>query len=218
MKKYLINNNSDTLLLVFAGWGADEYAFEHLKSDFDVLILYDYSDLNLDFDFSKYKNFNLVGYSAGVFAASVLNFDLEFDKKIAFSGNPYLFDEYLGLSKQVQEVLYNVTEENADDFVRNYLVKTDEEYKNFHPSKRSVESCRTEFDKLREIYKTNKHKIKDIYDVAYIGEYDPVFSVSAQKEFYKNKLNIVKNARHNMFYRIKNFSQMLKYQEFKILT
>lgn len=211
MKKYLINNNSETLQMVFAGWGADEYAFEHLKSNFDVLILYDYSDLELDFNFSKYKNFNLVGYSAGVFAASVLDFDFKFDKKIAFSGNPYLFDEHFGLSKEIQEVLYNVNEENADFFARNYLVKTDEEYKNFHPSKRSTESCRTEFENLREIYKANKQKIKDIYDLAYIGEYDPVFSVSAQKEFYKNRLTIVKNARHNMFYRINSFGQMLNF-------
>ena len=211
MKKYLINNNSETLQMVFAGWGADEYAFEHLKSNFDVLILYDYSDLELDFNFSKYKNFNLVGYSAGVFAASVLDFDFKFDKKIAFSGNPYLFDEHFGLSKEIQEVLYNVNEENADYFARNYLVKTDEEYKNFHPSKRSIESCRTEFEKLKKLYRTNKQKIKDIYDLAYIGEYDPVFSVSAQKEFYKNRLTIVKNARHNMFYRINSFGQMLNF-------
>ena len=59
MKKYLINKNSDTLLIVFAGWGADEYAFEHLKADFDVLILYDYLDLSLDFDFSKYNFFSV---------------------------------------------------------------------------------------------------------------------------------------------------------------
>ena len=78
MKKYLIDKNSDTLLLLFAGWGSDEYAFEHLKADFDVLILYGYSNLSLDFDFSKYKKFYLIGHSAGVFIASVLNFDFKF--------------------------------------------------------------------------------------------------------------------------------------------
>ena len=41
MKKYHIKNNSDTLLIFFAGWGADEYAFQHLTSVSDVLILYD---------------------------------------------------------------------------------------------------------------------------------------------------------------------------------
>ena len=208
MKKYLIDKNSETLLLLFAGWGSDEYAFEHLRADFDVLILYDYTDLSLDFDFSKYKKFNLIGHSAGVFVASVLKFDLEFDKKIAYSGNPYLFDEKLGLSKKTQEILCNITEENANDFAKNYLIKTEEEYERFRPSRRTIESCMAEFEDLKIIYRENWHKIKDIYDSAYIGEDDKIFDISAQKEFYKNRLHIVKNARHNMFYRVVNFSQM----------
>lgn len=174
MKKCLINNNSNTLLVLFAGWGAYEYAFEHLKADFDVLILYDYLDLNLNFDFSKYKNFNLIGYLAGVFIASVLNFDFNFDKKIAISGNPYLFDERLGLSKEIQRVLCSITEETAEDFAKNYLIKTEKEYKNFHPSRRSIESCIAEFKKLKELYQANRQKIRDIYD----------FSIHRGRRFY----------------------------------
>lgn len=66
MKQYLINNISDSLLIFFTGWGCDEYEFKHLKSSSDVLVLYDYSDLDLNFDFSKYKNFDLIAFSAGV--------------------------------------------------------------------------------------------------------------------------------------------------------
>ena len=163
----------------------------------------------MDFDFSKYKTFYLISHSAGVFAASVLNFDLKFNKKIAISGNPYLFDEYFGLSKEIQDKFCNITEENATEFARNYLVKTDEEYKNFRPSKRSMESCMAEFEKLKENYKENFDKIKDIYDLAYIGGNDLIFNVQAQKEFYNERLHIVKNARHNMFYRLKSFEQIL---------
>lgn len=46
MNKYLIDNNSNTLLMFFSGWGSDENVFKHLKSDIDVLILYDYSNLD----------------------------------------------------------------------------------------------------------------------------------------------------------------------------
>ena len=60
-----------------------------------------------------------------------MTINFEINKKIAISGNPYLFDEYFGLSKHIQNILYNITEENADDFARNYLVKTDEEWANF---------------------------------------------------------------------------------------
>lgn len=45
--------------------------------------------------------------------------------------------------------------------------------------------------------------------LAYIGEEDSIFNVSAQEKFYKDRLHIIKNARHNMFYRINNFQQIL---------
>ena len=203
MNKYLINKNSDTLLLFFAGWGCDEYEFEHLEADSDVLILYDYTDLNLDFDFSNYKKINLIAFSAGVFIASIMKFNFESDKKIAIDGNPYIFDEYFGISKNMQDILYNITEENAEDFAKNYLVKTDEEWQNFHPSKRTLGSCRIEFNSLKKIYNDNKQNIKDIYDFVLVGEEDSIFDVNAQKEFYGKRLKVIKNARHNLFFRIK---------------
>ena len=202
MKKHFIDNNSDTLLIFFSGWGCDEHEFAHLKASSDILILYNYSDMNLDFDFSKYKKINLLAFSAGVFAASIMNFEFEIDKKIAISGNPYLFDEKLGLSEKIQNVLYNVTEETADDFARNYLVKTDEEWKRFQNSNRTPESCREEFDSLKQIYKSQKSKIQDIYDIAYFGEYDTIFNISEQEKFYKNRIHVLKNASHNLFFRI----------------
>ena len=209
MNKYFVNNNSDSLLIFFSGWGCDEYEFEHLNSQSDILILYNYLDLNLDFDFSKYKKFNLLAFSAGVFIASILDFDFEIDKKLAISGNPYLFDEHFGLSSKIQGMLYNITEENAEDFARNYLVKTKEEWENFHPSRRTLDSCQKEFDALKEIYIEQKSNIKDIYDRALAGEEDLLFDLSAQKEFYKEKLIVVKNSRHNPFFRIKNYEQIL---------
>ena len=129
MKQFLINKNSEKLLIFFTGWGCDESEFEHLKANSDVLLLYDYSNLSLDFDFSKYKNIDLIAFSAGVFVASIMNFNFKINNKIAISGNPFLFDEKLGLSKEIQDILYNITEKNADDFARNYLVKTDEEWR-----------------------------------------------------------------------------------------
>ena len=211
MKKYFYNNNSDTLIIFFTGWGCDEYEFGHLGSDSDVLLLFDYADLNLDFDFSKYKHFNLLAFSAGVFVASIYDFDFKIDKKVALSGNPYLFDERLGLSSKIQTVLQNITEESADDFARNYLVKTDAEWQKFHHSKRTIESCRMEFNSLKQIYCENKHIIRDIYDFAFIGEEDKIFDVSEQKKFYETRLQIVKNARHSLFFRIDKYEEIFNH-------
>ncbi len=211
MKKYLINNNSDKLLIFFTGWGCDEYEFEHLESESDVLLLYDYTDLILDFDFSKYKHFDLIAFSAGVFASSIIKFDFKIDRRAAISGNPYLFDEKFGLSKEIQDILYNITEKNADDFARNYLVKTDEEWKKFHHSKRTLESCKAEFKCLKELYFANKHNINDTFDFALIGGNDKIFAPSTQKEFYGKRLYIIENARHSLFFRIDKYEQLFDF-------
>ena len=211
MKKFLIDKNSDNLLIFFTGWGCDEYEFEHLESNSDVLLLYDYSDLNLDFDFSKYKKFDLIAFSAGVFIASIINFGFKINKNIAISGNPYLFDEKLGLSKKIQNVMCNITEKNADDFAKNYLIKTEEEWKIFHHSKRSIESCRAEFDNLKKLYITNLSNIKNIYNQAIIGSDDKIFNVSIQKNFYGKNLKIIKNARHSIFFKINRYEQIFDF-------
>lgn len=208
MKKYFKSKNSDRLLLFFAGWACDEYEFEHLETDSDLLIVYDYSDFTLNFDFSKYKEINLLAFSAGVFAASIYDFNFKINTKIAMNGNPFIFDEHFGLSKDIQELLYNQNEETADEFARNYLVKTDEEYKNFHPSRRTVKSCRDEFDNLRKLYKENKDKITNIYDYAIVGKDDEIFKAEAQKEFYKDKVRVIDNARHNLFFRIEKYEDI----------
>ncbi len=209
MRNYLINNNSDKLLIFFTGWGCDESEFEHLKSTSDVLFLFDYYDLNIDFDFAGYNEYNLIAFSAGVFIASILNFNIELRRRIAISGNPYLFDEHFGLSLKTQNTLYNITEKNADDFAINYLIKTEEEKKIFHHSKRTIESCQKEFESLQRIYKTHKEEIKDIYNYALFGGDDKIFNLTVQKEFYKSRLHIIKNARHNLFFRINSFDKII---------
>lgn len=209
MKHHFINNNSNKLLLFFTGWGCDEFCFEHLKSKSDILLFYDYQTLDFDFDFKNYDEINLIAYSAGVFVASVLDFDFKINKKIAISGNPNLFDEYFGISKDKQDLLYNITLETADDFLKNYLIKTEEEYKNFHPAQRTIESCKMEFNSLKKIYSTHKKFIKNIYDTVYMGEFDTIFNFKAQTEYYKDKVKIIKNARHNPFFKIKNYEDIL---------
>ncbi|MCR4819964.1 MAG: DUF452 family protein [Elusimicrobiales bacterium] len=209
MKHFLMDNGSDSLLLFFSGWGCDEHEFEHLKSGSDVLILYDYNNLRLEFDFSGYREINLLAFSAGVFAAAASDIKNISGRKTALSGNPYLFDGHFGLSQEIQEMLCGINEENAADFAKNYLVKTDEELAAFHNSGRTIESCRAEFESLKRLYSERKNSIKDIFDSALIGGDDRIFNIEAQKEFYGSRLRIVPNARHSIFFRIKSFDEII---------
>ena len=109
MQYFFQNHNSSDLIIFFAGWGCDYNQFENLHDQKDVLILYDYQNLELSFDFNIYKNIDIIAYSAGVFVSCLL-----FDKipnirrKIALCGNPYLFDDVLGINEQKLEILKNI--------------------------------------------------------------------------------------------------------------
>lgn len=208
MRQFFIDNHSDNLILFFTGWGCDEHEFKHICSSCDVLILYDYQELNFNFDFSKYNEINMLSFSAGVFIGSLFRHDFKINKKVAISGNPYLFDEDLGLSKEVVNLLKNVDETNCDDFAQNYLIMTEEEAKLFNGGKRTIESCRKELDFLEKLYKSEKQKIKDDYDIALISDSDKIFNPMSQQNYYGKRCKIVKNARHNIFFRIKNYSEI----------
>ena len=94
------------------------------------------------------------------------------------------------------------------DLMRSERDKTDEEWKKFHHSKRTIESCKEEFNALKNFYKKEKENIRNIYTSALIGEEDKIFNVKAQKEFYGKKLNIIKNARHNLFFKIEKYEEI----------
>ena len=156
MQSFLKNNQSQNLILFFSGWGCDENQFVNLNDTNDnVLILFDYQDLNLNFDFSPYKTIDLIAYSAGVFVASILQKSLPpLRQKIAVNGNPYLFDEKFGLSSQTVNVFKSITLDNYLDFRRRYMVISQEEYEKYNElqSLRTLESCQLELEALQKFY------------------------------------------------------------------
>ncbi|MBO6289033.1 MAG: DUF452 family protein [Alphaproteobacteria bacterium] len=212
MQYFYINNNSVDLIVFFAGWGCDENQFTNLQDHKDILILYNYQNLELDFDFSKYENIYVLAYSAGVFVASILANNIpNVRQKVALCGNPYLFDEILGLSAEIVQIFREITLDNYLEFRRKYMVFSDEEYVKYNQlqSIRSIESCQNELDALQRLYLQNKKHINPMFDKAIVAENDLIFNLSAQKNFYKDKLFIVPSARHHIFFKFKSFEEML---------
>lgn len=212
MQYFYQNKNSSDLIVFFAGWGCDYNQFVNLHDKIDVLILYDYQNLKLDFDFRKYHNIYIIAYSAGIFVSCLVSDKIpNVRKKIALCGNPYLFDNILGINAQKLEILKNINLDNYLEFRRNYMVYSDEEYKKYNElqSLRSIESCANELTYLQKLYNEYKDTIEPKFDKAYAAENDLLFNVDAQKDFYKDKLNIIKNARHHIFFRFNSFEEML---------
>ncbi len=212
MQYFFQNHNSSELIVFFAGWGCDYNQFVNLHDTSDVLILYDYQDLELNFDFNKYANIYLLAYSAGVFVSCLLSDKIpDVRKKIAVCGNPYLFDKKLGISPTHLQVLQNISLDNYLDFRRKYMVFSDNEYARYNElqSLRSLESCQSELAYLQQLYFEYKDKIVPCFDKAIVAADDLLFNLNAQKDFYKEKLSIIPNARHHIFFRFNSFEELL---------
>jgi len=214
MQYFYQNHNSQNLIVFFAGWGCDYNQFTNLHDEKDILILYDYQSLELDFNFTKYINIDVIAYSAGVFIASVLQNKIpNIRKSIAVCGNPYLFDETLGISSEIMQVFKSITLDNYLDFRKKYMVFSEEEYILYNKleSLRSIESCENELECLQKLYAMHKEQINPDFDKAIMAENDFIFNLEAQKKFYKDKLRIIKNARHHIFFKFNSFEEILTY-------
>ena len=212
MQYFYQNHNSSDLIIFFAGWGCDYNQFTNLHDKKDILTLYDYQNMELDFDFSRYNNIDIIAYSAGVFVSCIVSDKLKnIRKKIALCGNPYLFDEVLGISESNIQILKNINLDNYLEFRKKYMVSTKEEYKKYNElqSLRSIESCQSELIYLQKIYKENQNKITPEFTKAIVAEDDLLFKVETQKDFYKDKLTVIKNAKHHIFFRFKSFEEMI---------
>ena len=218
MQTKLIKNNSDRLIVFLTGWGCDDNQFGFMSvSGYDVLICYDYSSLELDFDFSKYKKFYLITFSAGVFVAGIIKNKLpKFEKSVAINGNPLSYDEYFGLRKEIVRIFMGVTKENALDFRRKYLVYDEKEYVLFNKNQsyRTFESCQEELASL-VAYVKNNEIFK--FDIAVISMNDKIFNPSHQLEYWNNKefqpnckVVELENSAHFPFFSLNDYSKIIE--------
>ncbi len=123
-----------------------------------------------------------------------------------------MFDEIKGLSAATIDVFNSITLDNYLDFRRKYMVQTDEEYVKYNQlqSLRSIESCQSELAALQKMYAEHKAEIKeDFFDAALAAENDILFNIEQQKSFYKDKLAIIPNAKHHVFFRYNSFTDIL---------
>lgn len=119
-------NNSDKLIIFFNGWSLDENIVNHLTSDeFDVLIFYDYSDLEISQEAIKkinsYKEINVIAWSFGVWACgNVINNFNNLKNVIAINGTLIPIDNNLGIPEKIFNLtLTHLSEENYVRFFKN---------------------------------------------------------------------------------------------------
>ncbi|MDO5651578.1 MAG: DUF452 family protein [Moraxella sp.] len=115
------NHDNSALIVYFAGWGTSPELVRHwqLPSDTDVLLCWDYRNLTLDFDFTRYQSLYLVAWSMGVWAAEQCVADLSFVRAVAINGTPLLIHDDLAIVQAVFEgTLHGFDEQTRTKFER----------------------------------------------------------------------------------------------------
>lgn len=203
MKTHLINNaNSKDLMIFLLGWGMDYLPMVPVVGERNVLFVYDYTDLKLEFDFSKYKKFTLAAFSCGVFMAPFLKEKLPtVSKATAFSGVFELFNPEFGLTPEVISVFKGITLDNYMDFRRDYLLDTQSELEKFnkHAPLRTIESSLAELDALERYDKTFP-KTGYPFSRVFIGKNDRIIPAKNQEKAWKDLKPEIVEGGHFLFY------------------
>lgn len=194
MKIYLQNNNSDKLILFFCGWGMDENPFSILKSNCDILYVYDYTTPEFPyFDFSKYKNISLLAFSYGVYASAIAYLpDIRIEKSVAVNGTLIPVDDKYGVPLRQFELTEKMDSQSVVKFRERLFggEKAKEHFDIFEKNlpQRSAQSCTEELIGMKKYVPTFPTPSKN-FDKVYISKYDRCVPTRNQLNFWKNLKN-----------------------------
>ena len=210
---WLNKQNNDRLIIFFTGWSFDYKPFEFIKCEnFDVLMVYDYNDFEIPV-IPEYKEYFLISWSMGVYAAYILKDKLpKFSKKIAINGTPYPVDDEYGIpAKPFLLTLRHAKQGLEEKFYQNIFAKT-EEYNRYISTavERSIENRVTELNSLYEKIKNTRLSYDKYYDKALISTNDKIIPTQNQINFWKNNAVIeMLEAGHFPYYNFKSWNEIL---------
>lgn len=222
MKSYWLNNkNNKKLIVIFLGWSFDENPVKFLDcTDYDVLVIYDYNNLNIPQELKNLKTYNekiLISWSMGVFTAYLMK-DLfkDFNYKLALNGTVTPVDDNYGIPIK----LFELTLKHAatglglgGKFYKN-VFQTEEEFQKYQetPVKRSVENRVSELENLYNLIKTTNIKYEKFYDKAIVCEFDKIIPPKNQLASHKtNDISVITLPYgHGPLYNFKSWDEIIK--------
>ena len=202
---WLKKTGSDKLIIFFNGWGMDDFIVSHLDcEDYDVLVLYDYNNLDINFDIEQYKEKHVVAWSMGVLVSTLIDIK-DIKTRTAVCGTPYPIHNAYGIPERI----YNLTIKNFDEktsqkfMERMFTEKPDIE--NF--SSRSTESKKSELVKMLE-YKPAKDFC---FTKAIIADTDLIIPAKNQLNFWKTQKTSIEqiHSGHCPFFLYKKWSELI---------
>lgn len=198
--KWLNEKNNDKLILFFNGWGMDESVVNHLLAeDFDVVMFYDYNDLDTDFVIRDcYSKKYIVAWSMGVMCATLFNFKP--DSATAINGTLKPIDNNFGIPARIYELtIRGFSPAGANKFIQNMF----DNIEDLPVIKRDFENQKSELSALKN-YKAN---LNFKYNRIIISNNDKIIPTKNQEAFWGIKSNF--NSGHCPFYLFNSWSELL---------
>lgn len=210
---WLNKQNNQKLIIFFAGWSFDYKPFEFLHcEDFDVLMLYDYNNLELP-EIPIYEEYFLVSWSMGVFTAYLLKDKLpEFKQKIAVNGTPYPVHNEWGIPEKTFLLTLRHTKTGLEGKFYQNIFLSENEYQKYINSQveRRIDNRAQELKSLYELIKNTDIDYITYYDKAIISDNDKIIPTKNQQNFWNEKVEIKNLASgHFPFYNFNNWNEIL---------
>lgn len=215
---WLNKSGNENLIIFFCGWSFDYKPFERQDCEnYDVLVIYDYSDMNLPDLKSEYKTCQLITWSMGVYVAYLLKDKLpKFDKRIAINGTPYPVHDDWGIPVKTFDLTLKYVDTGLQGKFQKNLFKRAEDYEKYlkNPVERTIENQKAELIALNNYIKGRKCEYEKFYDRAIISDTDKIIPTRNQLNFWQDKAEtVVINSGHFPFFEFSSWKEIIDYAD-----
>ena len=210
---WLNKQNNNKLIIFFTGWSFDYKPFEFLNcEDFDVLIIYDYNDLELP-QIPEYKEYFLISWSMGVYTSYLLKDKLpKFTKKIAINGTPFPVNDEYGIPLKPFILTLRHAKTGLEGKFYQNIFNSENEYTQYTKTQveRTIENRVSELNTLYSKIKSTEISYQNYFDTAIISNNDKIIPTKNQMNFWKGKADIkTVESGHFLYYNFTSWNEIL---------
>lgn len=210
---WLNKQNNNKLIIFFTGWSFDYKPFEFLNcKDFDVLIIYDYNDLDLP-QIPEYKEYFLISWSMGVYTSYLLKDKLpKFTKKIAINGTPFPVNDEYGIPLKPFILTLRHAKTGLEGKFYQNIFNSEEEYARYTKTQveRTIENRVSELNNLYSKIKSTEISYQKYFDTAIISNNDKIIPTKNQINFWEGKAEIkTVESGHFLYYNFTSWNEIL---------
>lgn len=185
--KFIKDSGSRRLVVLFAGWGMDSNPFAGLSvpEGYDLAVVWDYRNLDLDADLERYSEICVVAWSYGVSMASIWlgkHRGLPVTRRVAVCGTLYPVDDERGIPEAVfRATLDSLSEASLQKFYHR-MVGGRKAYEAFRPMmpQRDIDGLKEELMSIERFAAENPVGDSAAWDSVYVAERDYIIPTANQ--------------------------------------